>query len=181
MMAGQPVFLICIPTQVPKTSERPRHFVAAVPLLFVLWVVFVGTFAGPEMLIGAAAAIVAGVAFYVVAHAEPVPCRVRLRDVAQFLYVPWLLVQGTYEILFVSFRDLLGGRKAVSAFRVARFRAGSTDDPVDTERRVLAIAGTTMAPNFIILGINTRSNELLFHQIEKSAVPQLTKHLGADA
>ncbi len=151
------------------------------PVLFVLWLVFVGTFATPEMLVGIAAAVVAAVALYVVDRADPAHFRPRPRDVAQLAYVPSLLVQGAYEILLVAFRDLLGGRKAVSAFRVARFDAGEPQDPRDTGRRVLAIAGTTIAPNFIILGINAGKKELLFHQIEKSPVPQMTKNLGADA
>ena len=164
-----------------KTVPSAKLFATSAPFLFVLWLVFVGTFAAPEMLIGGVAALIAAFAVCIVARAEPAHFRPRLRDLGQLLYVPWLLVQGTGEILYVSFRDLLGGRKAVSAFRVAIFRAGKPRDPIDTARRVLAVLGTTMAPNFIIFGINQDENELLFHQIEKSPVPQLTKNLGADA
>ncbi len=130
------------------------------------------------MLIGAAAALVAALALYIVARAEPARFRPRILDLAQLLYIPWLLVQDTFEILQVSLRDLLGGRKAVSAFRVATFRAGEPRNPVDTARRVLAIVSTTMTPNFIVLGINQHDNELLFHQVEKTPIPQLIKNLG---
>ena len=99
----------------------------------------------------------------------------------QAIYIPWLLIQGTYEILWVSVRDLLGGRKAVSAFRIVGFEAGQLYDVHDTARRVLAVAYTTMAPNFIVLGVNTNKNNLVFHQIERSGVPQMTKNLGAIA
>lgn len=163
-----------------KKVDSARLLATSAPFLFLLWLVFVGTVAAPEMLIGAAAALVAAVALSVVAEAEPAHFRPRLHEVAQLAYVPWLLVQGTYEILYVSLRDLFGGRKADSAFRVAKFRAGEQLDPGNTARRVVAVAGTTMAPNFIILGINAEENDLLFHQIEKGAVPQLTKNMGAE-
>ena len=164
-----------------KPGQFALLFAVSAPVLFVLWLVFVGTFAGPEMLIGIGTCLVAAFALCVVQRADPAHFHPRLHDVLQLAYVPWLLVQGTYEILSVSLRDLFGGRKAVSAFRVARFHAGSPTDPRATGRRVLAITGTTMAPNFIILGINASTNELLFHQIEKSPVPNLTKNLGAEA
>ena len=164
-----------------NTNLPIRLFAVSAPLLFLLWLVFVGTFAAPEMLIGVVASLLAAIALCVVERAEPAHFRPRSREFAQLVYIPWLLVEGTYEILYVSLRDLLGGRKADSAFRVSKFRAGNPGDPVDTARRVVAVAGTTMAPNFIILGINADENDLLFHQIEKGAVPQLTKNMGADA
>jgi multisubunit Na+/H+ antiporter MnhE subunit len=164
-----------------KTVLPIRLFAISAPPLFLLWFVFAGTFAAPEMLIGAAAALVSAVALCVVQRAEPAHFRPRLYDLAQLAYVPWLLVQGTSEILYVSLRDLFGGRKAVSSFRIAHFHGGELRNPVDTARRVVALAGTTMAPNFIIFGINSQDNEMLFHQVEKSSVPQLTKNLGADA
>jgi hypothetical protein len=46
---------------------------------------------------------------------------------------------------------------------------------------VLAVAYTTMSPNFIVLGINTKEKGLVFHQIERSGVPKMTKNLGAIA
>jgi multisubunit Na+/H+ antiporter MnhE subunit len=164
-----------------KTVLPVRLFAFSAPVLFVLWLVFVGTFAAPEMLIGAGASLLSALALCIVERAEPAHFRPRLRDVAQLVYVPWLLVQGTFEILQVSLGDVFGGRKAISAFRVARFAAGEPRDSADTGRRVLAVLGTTMAPNFVILGINTDNHDLLFHQIERGPVPQITKNLGAQA
>jgi hypothetical protein len=156
-------------------------FAISAPLLFVFWMVFVGTFSKWELLVGIGVAAVGAIALCVVEHAEDAHFLPRLRDLLQIAYVGWLLLQGTYEILWVSLRDLFGGRKAVSAFRVAPFQAGALLDSHDTARRVLAVGYTTMAPNFIILGINTPETQLLFHQIERSPVPQMTKNLGAMA
>lgn len=164
-----------------RTTKLALLFAISAPFLFVLWLVLVGTFAGPEMLIGAAAALVAAFGLCVVQRAEPTHFGPRISDIAQLIYVPWLIVQDTYQVTLVALCDLLGGRKAVSAFRVASFHAGESHDPRATARRVLATGATTMSPNFMVLGINSRQDELLFHQIKKTPVPQMTKNLGADA
>ncbi len=156
-------------------------FGVSAPVLFVFWMVFVGTFEWWELLIGIGVALTGAVAICVAERAEDSHFRPRLGDLIQLVFVPWLLVEGTYEILWVSLRDLMGGRKAESLFRVGKFEAGEVCDPHDTARRVLAVAYTTTAPNFIVLGINTHEKQLLFHQIEKSGVPTMTKNLGAVA
>lgn len=153
----------------------------AVPSLFVFWLVFVGTFNRWELLVGAGVAVVGGFAIAVIERADDAHFRPLFPDLLQAVYIPWLLAQGTYEILWVSLRDLFGGRKAVSAFQIVRFDAGERCNLHDTGRRVLAVAYTTMAPNFIVLGVNTKDKNLLFHQIERSAVPKMTKNLGAIA
>lgn len=158
------------------TTKLALLFAISAPVLFVLWLVFVGTFAGPEMLVGAAAALVGAFALCVVNHAQPLHVRARVSDVAQLLYVPWLLVSDTVTVLLVALRDLCGGPKASSAFRVAFFR-----DAHSTGRRVLTVAGSTVSPNCIVLGINAKHNELLFHQLKKTPLPKMMKHLGADA
>jgi multisubunit Na+/H+ antiporter MnhE subunit len=166
---------------VGKLTQFTLLRAGSAPVLFVFWMIFVGTFSKWELLVGAGAAALGGIAIHVVQHAEGSHFRARLQDLVQGAFVFWLFVQGAYEILFVAFRDLLGGRKAISAFRITKFEAGDESDPQDTARRVLAVAYTTMAPNFIVLGINTREKQLLFHQIQESSVPQMTKHLGAVA
>lgn len=154
-------------------------FFISAPVLFVFWVIFVGTFEKWELIVGVAVAVTGAIAICVAEHAEDSHFRPRLRDLAQIAFVPWLFLQGTYEILLVAFRDLLGGRKAVSAFRVDGFDAGRAENPRDTGRRVLAVTYTTMAPNFVVLGINARENQMLFHQIERSGIPRMTQNLGA--
>ena len=156
-----------------------RLFLTSAPVLFVLWLIFVGSFSWQELLVGVGASLLGGVAICVLQRADPSHFRPRLGDVLQIGYVPWMLLQGTHEIMVVSLRDLFGGRKAASLFRVVTFEAGEVCEPHDTARRVFAVAYTTMAPNFIVLGINTPEQQLLFHQIERTDVPAMTKNLGA--
>lgn len=163
-----------------KQTRFPVLFAISTPVLFVFWMVFVGTFSKWELLVGIGAAIVGGVAVWVVERADNSHFSPRISHLLQSVFLPWALLQDTYIILIVSLRDLLGGRKAVSAFRIVKFEAGDSRDPHDTARRVLAQGLSTMTPNFIALGINTNQKQLLFHQIERTAVPKLAKNLGAE-
>ena len=95
--------------------------------------------------------------------------------------IPGYLISGTWEIIVVAAKDWSDVAPAKSLFRIVQFKAGKEDDAHDTARRVLAVAYTTIAPNFIVLGINPREQNLLFHQIQRSSVPQMTKELGAQA
>ena len=81
----------------------------------------------------------------------------------------------------VAARDSIGGKRAQSLFRVSPFRAGARENPHAAARRALAVAYTTVAPNFIVLGINADGQRMLFHQIERSSVPKMTEQLGAEA
>ena len=149
--------------------------------MFVCWLVFVGTFARWEMLVGIGVALLAAVVICIVQHADNAHFRPTSQDLWQILFVPWLIFQETYEILLVALRDLFGGRKAVSAFRLLSFETGKISDPRSTGRRVLAVTYSTMAPNFIVLGINVRDGYLSFHQIQRGGIPKLLKNLGARA
>jgi len=164
-----------------KFPKYLASFAAAVPVFFICWLAFVGTFARWEMLAGIGVAVIAAVMACIVRNADDAQFRPYPRDLLQLVFVLWLFVQGAYEILWVAMRDLLGGRKAVSAFRLLNFETGKISDPHSTGRRALAVIYTTMAPNFIVLGINVRDQQLLFHQIQRGDIPKLLKNLGARA
>ena len=134
-----------------------------------------------EMLAGIGVAVVAAVMACVVQHADDSHFRPHPQDLLQIIFLPWLLVQGTCEILWVAMRDLFGGRKAVSAFRLLTFETGNARDPHSTARLVLAVIYTTMTPTSVVLGINVRDRQMLFHQIQRSGIPKLLKNLGARA
>jgi multisubunit Na+/H+ antiporter MnhE subunit len=148
-------------------------------VLFVFWIIFVGTFSRPELLVGFFAALLGGIGISVVQHADDAHFRPRVRHWLEFVRVPWYVVTGTWTLFLVTVKDVLGVKRAESLFRLATFDAGDECDPVGTGRRVLAIAYTTISPNFIVLGINVRDRFMLFHQVDRSPVLQLDKDLGA--
>lgn len=141
--------------------------------------VFVGTFAIHELLIGMVATLLTVTGVIVVELHYPSRFSPSFAEILSCWRIPWYLLSGTAEIVLVAAKDLLRIKPAQSLFRLAEFDAGSLEDPHDTARRVLAVVYTTTAPNFIILGINSSDQKLLFHQIERSPVPKMTKELGA--
>jgi hypothetical protein len=154
-------------------------FGASFVFLYLFWVIFVGTLARWELLLGIVASFLGALGICVVQHAEDAHFCPRLKQWLSAWRLPWYLLNGTWEILLVSARDFLSIRPADSLFLLARFDAGEVCDKHDTGRRVLAVTYTTMAPNFIVIGVNMRDGFMLYHQIEKSGVPKLTQELGA--
>jgi hypothetical protein len=82
------------------------------------------------------------------------------------------------EIVLILAKDLLGIKRAASLYRVTGFQA-SDSDPRRVAKGVLATAYTTVAPNFIVIGIDAARKRMLFHQLERSGVSKMTKALGA--
>ena len=87
-------------------------------------------------------------------------------------------MSGVYEVAIILSKDLCGVKAAESFYRVSGFKT-SKSDPQLIARRVLATAYTTTAPNFIVIGIDYNQSRMLFHQLERSIVPKMTKELGA--
>ena len=150
------------------------------PIFYVFWIVFSGTFAVHELMIGAVGALLATSGMLVIGVQYPALFSPSACNLIAIWRIPWYVLSGTWEIAVVAAKDLLGIKSARSLFRVASFHAGENKDPRATARRVLAVAYTTIAPNFIVLGINTSDRRMLFHQIERSTVPKMSQGLGAE-
>ena len=151
----------------------------SLPIFYLFWIVFSGTFSLHELLIGIVAAVLATIGLVVVRVQYPPRFAPSISDLVAIWRIPWYLLSGTWEIALVAAQDALEVEAADSLLRIASFRAGKKDDPHDTARRVLAVGYTTIAPNFIVLGVNASDQKLLFHQIRRSAVPKMTQSLGA--
>lgn len=104
--------------------------------------------------------------------------RFEARDVAACWRIPWYVLSGCWKITSVLFRDLFHYKRAGSYYRACSFQI-SRRNPVLLARSVLAVAYTTVAPNFIVIGIDTDQKQMLFHQIERSSVPPMSQALGA--
>jgi hypothetical protein len=160
-------------------SKPARWFAVSVVLAYIAWLAFVGNISGQELVLGGASAVFSSALSALVLKQMGIPLRIRLRDVVQLLWIPWYLVYGSWEILSVLCTDLAGVKRAESLFRTVSYECLS--GPRGFVRRALAVAGTTATPNFIVVGIDTRRELLLFYQIRRSDIPQITKNLGARA
>jgi multisubunit Na+/H+ antiporter MnhE subunit len=168
-----------------KGMKGKQHFnpsiLLSLPIFYVFWLIFVGTFAYHELLIGIVGALLATVGLFIINAYYPAKFLPTLRELLLVWRIPWHLISGTSEIVAVAFKDLVGLEHAKSLFRVAQFSTGKEDVGHATGRRVLAVVYTTIAPDVIVLGINPGNGTLLFHQMKRSSVPQIAKDLGARA
>jgi hypothetical protein len=153
-----------------RMHRGPKHpfvVVTTVVTIAAAWILFVATTNQHEFLVGLVAASATIVFTLFVCHSSATNLRLRPRDVIQLCRIPWYVLSGAYEIMLVLVKDVLHLRAAESLYRVCGFDS-STHDPVRVSRNVLAVAYTTAAPNFIVIGVDPALSRMLFHQIETS-------------
>jgi multisubunit Na+/H+ antiporter MnhE subunit len=153
----------------------------ALPISYVFWIVFVGTFSAHELEVGIIAALLAVAGTAVIDVQYPSRFAPSIGELLACWRLPWYLVSGTWEILRVAAMDFFGIRRAQSLFLVVPFDSGKLNDERAVARRVLAVSYTTMTPNSVVLGINVAGQKLLVHQFERTPMSRMTRSLGAQA
>ena len=159
-------------------TRGPVVFIAALAAASLCWLLLTGSKQLHEWIVDAFGIASTLVFVTIVYRHELQGFDLTWRDTLAFWRTPWYLVIGVAEILAVLARDL-AGQRAPSLFRVCGFKTAQGDPRLVT-RRALATAYTSIAPNFIVIGIDYRQSRMLFHQIRRSAVPLMTKQLGAE-
>lgn len=147
-------------------------------LSFALMMLYVGKIAPDEALFAALGSAVAATASKIVLEKRLAPLRAQWRCLAQIWRLPKYLVSGTWEVLLVLARQIFLRRLADSLTYGVAFEAGGDDDE-SAFRRALAIAYTTATPNFVIVGVDRERGLLVYHQIKKGPIPEMTRRLGA--
>lgn len=146
-------------------------------LMALLWIFCTATLQRDELLLGVGVVVLSTVFSLALARQYENPLRFRWKDVLQVWRAPFYVITQMWGITVLLIKDLLGKRVG-SYYRICRFEGAATGG-VSNARRVLATSYTTIAPNFIVIGIDVERKQMLFHQIERTAVPQMTKSLGA--
>ncbi len=164
-------------------GARKLHpaWLLSVPVFYLFWIVFVGTFSLHELLLGFAGSILATTGLFIIDFYLPARFAPKFAEVLLLWRIPWYLISGTWEITAIAGKDLLGVETAKSLFRVVPFNAGTKENAHNTARRVLAVAYMTMTPTTIVLGVNTSDQKLLLHEMRRSSIPRMLKDLGAQA
>jgi multisubunit Na+/H+ antiporter MnhE subunit len=149
------------------------------PVYYVFWLVFVGTFSAHELEAGIIATLLAGAGTAVIDVQYPSRFAPSLSEVLSFWRLPAYWISGTCSILKVAALDFAGAKRAKSLFITVPFAAGKLHNEHDVARRVLAVTYTTTTPDSIVLGINVAQQKMLVHQFERTPTPETTKALGA--
>ncbi len=145
---------------------------------FALMMLYAGKLAWDEALIAATGSVVTAIASKIVLQRRLAPVRAEWRCISQLWRLPRYIVRGTWEVTVVLARQIFLRRPADSLLCGVPFEAGGDDDE-SAFRRALAIAYTTATPNFVVLGVDRRRGLLVYHQVQKGPVPEMTKRLGA--
>jgi len=161
-----------------RVLEQLAWWTAQWAVLFALWLLLVGNTDHGEALVGAGAAIAGTVAMHVVERQHLAKFLARPDWLLQIWRLPKYVLTGTWEILSVLTAQLVRRRPAPSLMRTAPYEVCEEDDASATER-ALAVAYTTMTPNFIVLGIDQARHRMVFHQLKQSEVPTMARRLGA--
>lgn len=162
-----------------SSGKRGRLLVVvAVGTSVALWLLCTTSLSPHELFLGVFSTLLTALFLSSVYAAERQRYDLRASDVLSLWRTPWYLVSSLWEIVAVLFLDLFNIKPAPSLYRVCGFRS-SKHDPVLVTRRALATAYTSIAPNFIVIGIDYTQSRMLFHQIRRSEVPRMTKQLGA--
>jgi len=146
-------------------------------LSFVSWYLFVGRLGTDELWGAIPGSALAALATYVVLEQRVVWFRDG-RDLLEAWRLPGYMVTGTWEIFQVLFAQLLARKPAPSLILQVPYEDVG-DNPRESARRALAVTYTTSTPNFIVLGIDREKGMLVFHQIKRGPVLEVTKRLGA--
>lgn len=163
-----------------REPGQPVVLAVAVVAAPLLWIVFVSSSAIHEMMLGVVTSVATVIFSVLVARESRIDVDLRARDLAQCWRIPWYVLSGVFEITLVLIKDLLHMEPAGNFYRVCGFDS-STHDKLRIGRSVLAVAYTTTAPNFIVIGIDPAQSRMLFHQISRSSVSKMTRALGAEA
>lgn len=133
-----------------------------------------------EMIVGAAVVAVATCFLLMVHRSQPDGIQLHWKDVARGWRIPGYIVVDMWVITVVLFSDFFHIRPAGSYYRVCGFES-SKRDPTTVARGALATLYTTASPNFIVIGIDPERSQMLFHQLKRSPVPEMTEALGAQS
>lgn len=136
------------------------------------WLLFTAQIVWHELLLGLGATILAVWIDSLAWQRMRVRFLATPHEVLSAWRLPWYAISGCWEMFLILAREF-AGKKAGSFFRAARFHV--TPGIEGISQIILATGYTTVAPNFIVIGVHR--DRLLFHQLEKSSVPKMIRDL----
>jgi multisubunit Na+/H+ antiporter MnhE subunit len=136
----------------------------------LLWVLLTSTLRASELVVGAVAAVLAGVAVHTVRHRVTFGFRPKLRWLRRAVPIPWRIVSETWQTTAALVRHVTGSKRVRGALVAVPFRHGPPADPEAAARRALVTAGLSAGPNTVVVGIDPDRDELLVHQLVPDVV-----------
>jgi hypothetical protein len=92
--------------------------------------------------------------------------------------MPWLVVKGTWELAAALWAEVFGSG---ANGEVAGVKYGACgEDGGSAARRALVVTYTTSTPNIVVLGVVREEGILLYQQVKRGELPEMTKRLGVE-
>lgn len=133
-------------------------------LLMSFWLLLTGSISLAELLCGAGAAALSASLVEMVQYQAATHFRMRVEWVVPALGLPLELVRDTCIVFEALWDRLVHGREPDSGFREVP-KAWGDETPEGVTRRVLLVAGTSLAPNSIVLGIDREAGAMVVHHL----------------
>lgn len=148
----------------PPTAARVGAWLISWVLLMSFWVMLDDSLATDELLAGAGAAAIAALVAEFATHQAATRFRMRIRWLAHALNLPGHVVSDTVTVFAALWRQMTRGEQPESVFVIEPVRFGD-DSPEGVTRRALLIGGRSLAPNAFVLGIDSKTNAMVLHQL----------------
>jgi multisubunit Na+/H+ antiporter MnhE subunit len=150
--------------QQPSLRQRATSWLAWWVLLMGLWVAVDDSIGLAELGAGAAVAALAALLTEVALHQAGLHPRLRLRWLASAYRLPGQVLGDTVVVFRALARQLVRGQDPPSGFRELPVQAGD-DSTEGVTRRVLLVGASSLAPNTVVLGIDTDRDVMVVHQL----------------
>ncbi|MDT7717930.1 MAG: hypothetical protein QOH09_3922 [Pseudonocardiales bacterium] len=133
-------------------------------LLMAMWIALDYSFDIAELLVGAGVAAAGAFAAELVGHQTDSHFRVHIRWFTAMLGLPGQMIRDTVIVFAALGRFLIRGEQPASGF-VEVPKAWGDESPVGVSRRVLLVAGTSVAPNTFVLGMDRERDVMVVHHL----------------
>jgi len=155
----------------PRRSRRSVPYARRVGSFLIWWVLLMSFWVWiddsidlAELLVGAAAAVIAALFAEIAQHQADSHIRVRFEWLVPALRVPGQVVRDTVIVFGALWRQATRGEAPRSGFRKVETRWGSETAEGDT-RRTLLIAASSIAPNTFALGLDREQGVMIVHDL----------------
>jgi multisubunit Na+/H+ antiporter MnhE subunit len=146
------------------TARRVGSWLVWWVLMMSFWVMLDDSVSTDELLAGAGAAALAALLAELVTYQAATRFRMRIGWLVPALRLPGEVVRDTVTVYRALWRRLVHGEEPPSAFLELPARYGD-DSAEGATRRVLLVAGTSLAPNTFALGIDKDRGVMVVHRL----------------
>ncbi len=162
-----------------RASDNPMILLLRLATAWVgfllLWLLFVFQMTPSELAVGSVASgLTVGLA-YVTFRAVPACFKPRLHWLAQVWRLPAMIMADLGLLLRHLMREI-ARKPSRSSFELTSFPAPGEYQQAAAQRALVVLFVST-TPNSIVLDIDQQKQEMLFHQMEPAAVPELLRKL----